>query len=70
MRAGDEWCGSPMPALRICLLCGWDNLEKAYWDSMGRRARVGHDKLLISLARVAPSTGTTKKLPNPMCHCG
>jgi hypothetical protein len=26
---------------------------------MGRLAKVGHDKLLIGLARVAPSTGTT-----------
>jgi hypothetical protein len=35
----------------------WDNLESKHWDSR-LFAKVGHNKLLISLARVAPSTGT------------
>jgi hypothetical protein len=36
----------------------WDNLENKQWDSMGLLAKVGHGKLLISLAGVTPSTGT------------
>jgi hypothetical protein len=39
----------------------WDNLENTDWDSMGRLARVGHDKLLISLAAVAPLLDTIPK---------
>jgi hypothetical protein len=37
----------------------WDNLENTDWDSMGRLASVGHVKLLIGLACVAPLLGTT-----------
>ncbi len=40
----------------------WDNLENKPWDSMGRSAMVGHDKLLTRLACVAPLLGTKHTL--------
>src|SRR5271169_6597498 len=36
----------------------WDNLENTHWDSMGRWAKVGHDKLLTMLVWVTPLLGT------------
>ncbi len=36
----------------------WDNLGNKHWNTMGRLAKVGHDKLLNGLVCVAPSTGT------------
>jgi len=40
----------------------WDNLENTYWDSMGRLAEVGHDKLLTIVAWVRSLLGTTSQI--------
>jgi hypothetical protein len=45
---------------RIVTDAWWDNLKNTPWNSMGRFAMVGHDKLLSSLVCVTPSTGTNK----------
>jgi hypothetical protein len=47
----------------------WDNLENTDWDSMGPYAKVGLDKLLIGLARVAPLLGTNRSAANGVATC-
>jgi len=37
----------------------WDNFKNTLWDSMGRSAKVGHNKLLPSIDCLVPPLGTT-----------
>jgi len=39
-------------------LYGWDNVKNNHWNSMGRTAEVGHDKLLNPLDSGSPLLGT------------